>query len=110
MSPKTCDEVRYISRYFYNMGIEGWNIVGWRESQNNIDIWESQNSSKIWARFDKREMHHLPSAEPELEKRGGGGVHSDHVSVGGAELAPWGTRRYGPASRAINLEPLSATA
>ena len=40
-------------------------------------------------------MHHLSSAESELEKRvgvggmgGGGGAHSLHVSVGGAVLAP----------------------
>ena len=39
----------------------------------------------------------------------GGGAHSHHVSVGGAVLAPWGMRGNGPASRAINLEPLYAT-
>ena len=27
-------------------------------------------------------MHHLSSAESELEKRGGGGAHSHHVGVG----------------------------
>ena len=31
-------------------------------------------------------MHHLSSAESELEKTGGGGAHSHHVSVGGVVL------------------------
>ena len=30
--------MKYVSRYFYNMGIEGWRIAGGQESQNNIDI------------------------------------------------------------------------
>ena len=94
MSPKTCDEVRYISRYFYNMGIEGWNIAGWRESQNNIDILESQNSSyySISLKFahvltsEKCITYHLQNQNSRKGVRGG--VHSDHVSVGEADLAP----------------------
>ena len=35
--------MKYVSRYFCNMGIEGWRIAGWQESQNNIDILEPQN-------------------------------------------------------------------
>ena len=35
--------MKYVSRYFCNMGIEGWWIVSWQESQNNIDILEPQN-------------------------------------------------------------------
>ena len=31
-------------------------------------------------------MHHLSSAKPEIEKWGGGGAHSHHVSVGGVVL------------------------
>ena len=34
--------MKYVSRYFCNMGIEGWKIAGWQESQNNIDILEPQ--------------------------------------------------------------------
>ena len=57
-------------------------------------------------------MHHLSSAESELEKSGGGygGAHSHHVSVGGVVLGSGGTRGYGPPSRYINLEPSFATA
>ena len=29
--------MKYVSRFFCNMGIEGWKIAGWQESQNNID-------------------------------------------------------------------------
>ena len=35
--------MKYVSRYFCNMGIEGWRIAGWQESQNNIDILEPPN-------------------------------------------------------------------
>ena len=35
--------MKYVSRYFCNVGIEGWKIAGWQESQNNIDILEPQN-------------------------------------------------------------------
>ena len=37
--------MKNVSRYFCNMGIEGWKIAGWQESQNNIDILEPQNYS-----------------------------------------------------------------
>ena len=30
--------VKFVSRYFCNMGTEGWKIAEWQESQNNIDI------------------------------------------------------------------------
>ena len=32
--------MKYGSRYFCNVGIEGWKIAGWEESQNNIDIYK----------------------------------------------------------------------
>ena len=35
--------MKYVSRYFCNMGIEVWRIAGWQESPNNIDILEPQN-------------------------------------------------------------------
>ena len=35
--------MKYVSRYFCNLGIERWEIAGWQESQNNIDIVESEN-------------------------------------------------------------------
>ena len=41
ISPKSV--VKFVSRYFWNMGSEGWKIAGWQESRNNIDILESQN-------------------------------------------------------------------
>ena len=29
--------IKYVGRFFCNVGIEGWKIAGWQESQNNID-------------------------------------------------------------------------
>ena len=56
-------------------------------------------------------MHHLHLQNQNSRKEVGGGVvHSHHVSVGGAVLASWGTRGYGHASRAFNLEPFYANA
>ena len=29
--------MKYVGRFFCNVGIEGWKIARWQESQNNID-------------------------------------------------------------------------
>ena len=73
--------------FFCNMGIEGWKVAGWQESQNDIDTLQPKiiiiivlawNLGTFWQAI---ETHHLSSAESELEKTGGGGAHSHHVSV-----------------------------
>ena len=76
------------------MGIERWKIAGWQESQNNIDILESQNYYyySISLEFGhvltswKFITYHLQNQN--LRRRVAGGAHSHHVSVGGAVLDP----------------------
>ena len=87
--------MKYVSRYFCNMGIEGWRIAGWQESQNNIDILEPQIYYYYSISLEFKHVltilkcftYHLQN-QNSREGGGGGGAHSHRASVEGAVLAP----------------------